>query len=76
MEDEQKGVEPPKNKDVGLPLTPEEFQNALDTLFERAKAAGVQPIKEMAMTYARRGLAMFDKMMAALENDDDEKKKK
>ena len=76
MADEQKDLEAPKKKDADIPITAQEFQDALDTLFERAKAAGIQPIKELASTYAKRGLAMFDKMMAALEGDDEKEKKK
>ena len=76
MEDEQKGLEAPENKGAGPPMTGQEFQDALDTLFERAKAAGVKPIQEMARAYARKGLEIFDKMMAALEDDTEAEKKK
>ena len=76
MEDEQKGLEAPKNKDAGPPMTGQEFRDALDALFERAKAAGVKPIQEMARAYARKGLEVFDRMMVALEDDTEGKKKK
>ena len=76
MEGEQKDLEVPKDKDVGSPMTPQEFQEALDTLFERAKADGVKPIQEMARTYATKGLNIFNRVLAALEEEYDERKKK
>ena len=76
MADEQKDLEAPKKKDADIPITAQEFQDALDTLFERAKAAGLRPIQVMGRTYARKGLEVFDRMLAALEGDDEKEKKK
>ena len=44
----------------------------LDAIKAKVKEVGVQPLKELASTYAHRGMSLLDAMLAAL----DEKPKK
>ena len=61
------------------PLTKEEFTAQLQRLTERAKAAGLHPIRTMAHTYAKQGMSIGRGILAAimdgLEGDDGSKKK-
>ena len=55
--------------------TSSEFADALERLMERAKADGIRPLKEVAGTYAKRGLGVLDALLGALENEGPAKKK-
>ena len=57
------------------PLTKEAFFAQMQRLTERARAAGLKPLHAMAQTYARRGMAILDGLLASLENDGSSKKK-
>ena len=57
------------------PLTKEAFSAEMDRLAERARAAGLNPIRAMAQTYARQGLAIVEGLLVALEHKDTAKKK-
>ena len=67
--------EKPKEDQV-LPLTSEEFADALENLIKRARAAGMRPLQIMAATYMKQSIAMVDGLLAALEGGDKEKGKK
>ena len=58
------------------PLTQEEFAAQLQRLTERARAAGLKPAQTMIQTYARKGMAMLESALDALENAESPKKKK
>ena len=57
-------------------LTQEEFEAETQRLFARARAAGLNPFKTMLHSYGRRGQAMFNAFLGALEEDVDSPKKK
>ena len=65
---EEKPKEEPKAEQV-LPLTSQEFVEALDKLLEHARAAGVRPLQVMAATYVKQGMGMIDGLLSALEGD-------
>ena len=59
-----------------VPLTQEALAAQMQRLTERARAVGLKPLRTMAQTYARRGMAMLDGLLASLESDDSSKKKR
>ena len=67
--------EAPKEVEQDGPLTKEAFSAEMGRLAERARAAGLNPIRAMAQTYARQGLAVVEGLLVALENKDNAKKK-
>ena len=69
-------TEAAKEDEQDAPLTKEEFATQMKRLTERARAAGLNPIRTMAQTYAKRGMAILDGLLASLEHDDSSKKKK
>ena len=56
-------------------LTKETSSAQMQRLTERARAAGLSPLQVMAQTYAKRGLAILDGLLGALENANSSKKK-
>mgnify|MGYP001579455470 CR=1 FL=1 len=62
--------------DQDTPLTQEQFAAQMQRLAERARAAGLNPLQTMAQTYARRGMAILEGLLASLESDDSSKKKR
>ncbi len=58
------------------PLTKEEFADQMQRLTERARAAGLNPIHTMVQTYAKRGMAIVEGLLASLESDDSSKEKR
>lgn len=66
--------EAPAKVEEAEPLTPsEEFAAKLDQLAKSTRAAGLNPVREMIKLYARRGFAVLDGILSAL--DDSPKKK-
>ena len=59
--------------DQAPPLTAEEFGEALDKLFNRAREAGVRPLQTLAATYAKAGLGILDSLLSALEKGSKDK---
>lgn len=61
------------------PITDEQLAAQMERLAEQAKAAGLNPIKIMVQTYAKKGraasLALLDGLLGAIEDDDTPKKK-
>lgn len=49
------------------PLPREELVAKLDQLSARAREAGLSPLRMMAEAYAKRGLAVLDSLLGALE---------
>ena len=74
MTDSQIKPEPSKEgDDQSLPLTAEEFGEALDKLFMRAREAGIRPLQTLAATYAKAGLGILDSLLSALEESSKDK---
>lgn len=79
--EEKPPITPPKRpkrlrkprKDANAPLTQEDFAEQMRALSEKAKAAGLSPIRTMFNAYATQGMAMIESMMGALENADTSK---
>ena len=67
----EQAIEPAQD----APLTKEEFSAQMQRLAKRARAAGLSPLQVMAQTYAKRGMAILDGLLGALENADSPKKK-
>ncbi len=57
-------------------LTKEVFVAQAQQLLEQARAAGLKPIQMMTQTYAKRGMAILEGLLASLGNEDSSKKKK
>ena len=57
------------------PLTMEQFTAQMQRLTERARDAGLKPLKTMTRTYARRFMGIIEGFLASLESDDSSKKK-
>ena len=57
-------------------LTKEQFEAQIQQLAERARVAGLNPIRAMAQTYIRQGMAMVEGLLASLESNDSSKEKK
>ena len=68
----EQAIEPTQD----APLTKEIFSAYLQRLIERARAAGLSPLQVLAQTYAKRGMALLDGLLGALDNADNSKKKK
>ena len=51
-----------------LPTTPEEFREEFRDLLERAKKAGLQPVKIMGAHYLRKGAGMLRGVLDGLED--------
>ena len=49
------------------PLTQAEFQAQLEKLQARARAAGLRPLQVMMAAYAKRGMAVIEGVLSALE---------
>ena len=58
------------------PLTKEMFAAQMQQLAERARAAGLHPLRALAQTYARRFMGVLDGLLDSLESGDNSKKKK
>ena len=50
-----------------VPLTQAEFQAQLEKLQARARAAGLRPLQVMMAAYAKRGMAVIEGVLNALE---------
>ena len=59
-------------EDDGKPLSPTEFVESLGELKDKAKAAGLRPIRKMLSSYVSQGLSVVDGLLESLEG----KKKK
>ena len=61
----------PEGKPPLLPAsvleTREELAAKFEQLAARARAAGLSPLQTMAQTYVKRGMAMLDSILSALE---------
>ena len=57
------------------PLTKEELAAQMQRLTERARAAGLNPLKTLIQTYTRQGRAILEGFLDSLESDDSPKKK-
>lgn len=68
----EQAVEPAQ--DVPL-ITKEEFAAQMQRLAERARAAGLNPIRALAQTYIKQGVVMLDSILGALENRASPRKK-
>ena len=55
------------------PLTPTEFVESLGELKDKAKAAGLRPIRKLLSSYVNTGLSVVDGLLESLEG---KKKKK
>lgn len=60
---EARSLEP----EAQIPLTSEGFVTAFDQLRERAKAAGLHPVRVMFSDYAQRGMAILNGLLDALD---------
>ena len=69
MADEPTTVVGPKAEAQAAPMTAVEFLNELDTLIERGKAAGLNPLGLIARTGIRQGASWFDRVLAAVESN-------
>ncbi len=76
-------VEPPKapkrprsapRKPKDAPLTQEDFEAQMQRLSERAKEAGLSPLRTLVQSYAKQGMRMVESMMDALDTPDTAKK--
>ena len=76
MSDEKRPIAENEVPKEDVPLTKEQFATQLQRLTERARAAGLNPLKAMAQTYARQGRAILEGILASLENEESSKKKK
>ena len=52
---------------LALPETREELAAKFEQLAARARAAGMSPLQTMAQTYVKRGMAVLDGILSALE---------
>ena len=68
----EQAVEPAEE----APLTKEVFLAQIQRLSKRAKAAGWSPLRTMAQTYVKRGMAVIEGLLVGLENEASSKKKK
>ena len=68
----EQAIEPAQDN----PMTTEIFKAQLHQLTERARAAGLSPIRVLIQTYAKRGEALVNIVLAGLENADEPKKKR
>ena len=77
MADEQSKLEAAKEREEPvLPLTSQEFADALDKLVAQARTAGLRPLQIMAATYVRQSMGLIDGLLAALDGDRVEKVEK
>ena len=74
--DEERPIVENEVPKADVPLTKEEFAAQMQQLTERARAAGLNPLRAMFQTYARQGRATLEGILASLESDDSPKKKK
>ena len=49
------------------PITPTEFVESLGELKDKAKAAGLRPIRKMLSSYVSQGLSVVDGLLESLE---------
>ena len=68
----EQAIEPAQDN----PMTTEIFKAQLHQLTERARAAGLSPIRMLIQAYAKRGEALVNSVLAGLENADEPKKKR
>lgn len=79
MTDEKRPIakkEAPKEARQDAPLTQEMFAAQMQRLAERARKAGLNPLKTMAQTYANRGMDIIDGLLEALDTGASQKKKR
>lgn len=57
------------------PMTQEQFTAEMHELTERARAAGLSPVKAMAQNYVRQGASVLESFLASMENANTPKKK-
>ena len=57
------------------PLTKEMFTAQLHELTERARAAGLNPIRLLVQAYRKQGAVIFKSLLDSLGNEDSPKKK-
>jgi hypothetical protein len=60
----EESEEPSKDE---LPFTAEEFVDSLAELKDRARAAGLRPVRMMLTSYLNQGLSMVDGLLESLE---------
>ena len=58
------------------PLTKEELASEMQRLSERAREAGLSPLRTLLQTYGTLGMGMLEGFLLTLENADESKKKK
>lgn len=58
------------------PMTKEEVVAQMKRLGDRAKAAGLSPLKILVETYAKRGMTIVESLFDALEDAEDKPKGK
>lgn len=64
-------VNPPPPEELGkdeLPFTAEEFADSLAELKDRARAAGLKPVRMMLTSYLNQGLSMIDGLLDSMED--------
>ena len=75
-QDVPKEQDAPKEEEQDMLLTKEMFVTQIHRLTERARAAGLSPLKMMAKAYLKQGTAIFEGLLSSLENETPTKKKK
>ena len=60
-------------EETQAPLTREELAAKFEQLSVRARAAGMSPLQVLAASYVKRGLAVIDGVLSALEEDSTKK---
>ena len=73
--DEKRPIEEKEAPAQDAPLTKEAFSAEMEQLAERARAAGLSPLRAMVQTYASQGRAILQGLLAGLETADNAKKK-
>lgn len=66
----------PPDETNDVPLTKEQLVEQIHQLTERARAAGLHPIKTLIQTYTRQARATLEGILASLDNEGSSKKKR
>ena len=64
------------SKEQDMLLTKEMFVTQIRQIIERARAAGLSPIRMMAKAYVKQGTTILEGLLSSLENENTSKKKK
>ena len=67
LPEEERPVLPVAEPAKEAPNTREELATKFEQLAARARAAGMSPLQAMAQTYVKRGMAVLDSILSALE---------